>query len=960
MTRDNRWRTLLIPVLAAAAIIAAPPARSEPNVREERLPNGLTVLLRRVEGMPLVSVWSWIHAGSANEEPGCSGAAHWCEHMNFKGTRRWGRDEMKGVIESRGGAWNGYTWLDQTAYYQTLPAESLPLALNIEAERLARSLFRPEDVESERTVILSELRMGENDPENLLDIETTAAAFKAHPYRRPVIGWQSDVEAMGRDDLYRFYRRFYVPNNATLVVVGDIEEEAALRLINREFGPIPRGADVGRIRTVEPPQDGERRVTVERPGGAAYLQVLYRAPAADSDDFIPLLAVNTLLGGPESMNLSEVEWRGQGGRSSRLHRGLVDGGLAAKAGSLLLPTKYPAVFCVYATAAPGVSLDDLERETLRIVEGVGEGGVPADEFAKITHQMRARLVYDRESVTGSAQAFGFFDTVGARGLPDEIPPRLARLTPAEVAAAARRYLTPSGRTVGRFVPLEPAAGEVGTAGEGGAVRLARYGDHPRGGRPGLLDRIRSLFRGETEKPSEARPAEPPRPPARREAVPARARRDGGAISALWDRVSVRLPVRASLDAVRAELPNGLTLIVRENRAAPSVVARVDIAAGSSCDPSGLPGIAHFTARMLDRGSTAMSARLIADVLDSSGTELDISCGRDRAAVTARMLREKLPLVMEVLAQMVTSPVFPEEEIGKVGGRIATEIGEALRDTQRVAVDRLYELIYPPGHPYRHRVEGTAAAVRAIRRGELVEFHRSHYGPRATTIVLSGDVSAAEAAEVAARYFGRWRAERPLSAPTVLTPPLPPGTRRAAVEVPGKTQVDIAIGCRGIARDNPDYHALEVMNTILGRFGMGGRLGRAIREERGLAYYVSSAFVPYRHVGPFVVRAGVAPGDVDAAVGEILVQVKRMMEEGPTDEEMNESKAYLVLSVPRKLETNGAVAAALADLDYFNLGLDYYERYTDLVGRVGAEDVRRAAAAYLHPDRACVVLAGPVD
>src|ERR1044071_5333289 len=221
---------------------------------------------------PLASVWCWYKVGSKDEAPGLTGVSHWCEHMNFKGTTNIPRDQVKGIIEQFGGTWNGYTWIDQTTYLETATRDALDRMLFIEAERMANCLYHPDDCESERTVIISELQGGENDPDQLLDQELTATAFKAHPYRHPTIGWIADLESMSRDDLYGYYRRHYAPNNATLVVVGDVETSDALTKIESRFGAIPAGQLPSRQRAVEPEQTGERRLTIRRPGTAAYLK----------------------------------------------------------------------------------------------------------------------------------------------------------------------------------------------------------------------------------------------------------------------------------------------------------------------------------------------------------------------------------------------------------------------------------------------------------------------------------------------------------------------------------------------------------------------------------------------------------------------------------------------------------------------------------------------------------------
>src|ERR687887_556993 len=264
--------------------------------------NGLKVLIQEEHTAPLASVWCWYKVGSKDERPGLTGVSHWVEHMNFKGTTNIPRDQVKGIIEQFGGSWNGYTWIDQTTYLETATRDALDRMLFIESERMANCLYHPDDCESERTVIISELQGGENDPDQLLDQEVTATAFKAHPYRHPTIGWLSDLQTMTRDDLYGYYRRYYVPNNATLVIVGDVDTNSALRLVDHHFAAIQPGQELPRLKTVEPAQTGERRVTIRKEGTTAYLKASFHAPAATEHDFVPLVVLDAVLTGAKGLN----------------------------------------------------------------------------------------------------------------------------------------------------------------------------------------------------------------------------------------------------------------------------------------------------------------------------------------------------------------------------------------------------------------------------------------------------------------------------------------------------------------------------------------------------------------------------------------------------------------------------------------------------------------------------------
>jgi zinc protease len=375
--------------------------------------------------------------------------------MNFKGTAHIPRDEMKGIVERFGGTWNGYTWIDQTTYLETAGTPALDTLLFIEAERMAYGLYEPEECESERTVIISELQGGENDPDQLLDTEVAATSFRAHPYRHPTIGWIDDLRSMSRDDLYGHYRRYYVPENATLVVVGDVEAADVLRRAEAHFGKIT-GSAPPRVRSVEPAQIGERRVCVEREGTTAYLKLAWRAPQATHPDFFPMLVLDAVLTGAKGTNL----WSSFRGvppqRRARLYTALVERGLASAVSGSLVATVDPFLYSISLTAMMGVTLPTLEAAALEAIDRVVEQGLTDEEVARAKRQLRSRLVFETDSVTNIAHQLGFFETVVGPGFFPTIRPGVEAVTTARVVEVAKSRLTKQARTVGWFQPVGPS------------------------------------------------------------------------------------------------------------------------------------------------------------------------------------------------------------------------------------------------------------------------------------------------------------------------------------------------------------------------------------------------------------------------------------------------------------------------------------------------------------------------
>lgn len=422
------------------------------DVREAVLDNGLRVLIQEVHTAPIASVWCWYRVGSKDEVPGLTGVSHWVEHMNFKGTTNIPRDKVKGIIEQFGGYWNGYTWIDQTTYTETATRDALDRMLFIESERMARCLYDPADCESERTVIISELQGGENDPDQLLDQELTATAFRAHPYRHPTIGWLTDLQTMTREDLYGYYRRFYVPNNATLVIVGDVDTDDALRRAAAHFDPIAPGEIQRRPLTKEPEQLGERRVTISREGTTGYVKVGFHAPAATDAQFFPLLVLDAALTGAKGVNLWTSFRSPAPQRSARLYRALVDGGLASSVQGGVVPTQEPFLYTISATATEGTPLQALEDRLLAELDRVRREGITPAELQQARHQLRARMVFEGDSISNIAHQLGYFATIATWQFYPELASRIGAVTLDQVAAAAEACLQPSRRTVGWFDP----------------------------------------------------------------------------------------------------------------------------------------------------------------------------------------------------------------------------------------------------------------------------------------------------------------------------------------------------------------------------------------------------------------------------------------------------------------------------------------------------------------------------
>jgi zinc protease len=414
---------------------------------------------------------------------------------------------------------------------------------------------------------------------------------------------------------------------------------------------------------------------------------------------------------------------------------------------------------------------------------------------------------------------------------------------------------------------------------------------------------------------------------------------------------------AGLDARRTQFDSGLVLVAKQARATPAVTINLAVRAGSLCDPLDAPGAMYLLSRVLDRGTTSRSADQVAEELDRRGTALTITVTRHLFSLTCTCLAEDFDAVMTLIGEIVMSPAIPEVELATRKREVITAIRQDEDNTAVQAVEGLMALLYPPPHAYGRRSKGTSAVIDGLPRARVVELHRSRFAPAEVSAVVVGDVDPGLAHDVVASVFAGWALPPP--PPIAPGPVAPSGARqRRVVPMMNKAQVDIAYGFTTIRRSDPSYYAFWLMNHVLGQYSMAGRLGQSIRERQGMAYYVHSAFEANVVEGPLLVRAGVGPANVDRTVASIDEEIARLVRDGVTEKEMNDSRQYLIYALPRSLETNAGIAAFLQSAEFFGLGLDYDRRLPDLLLGVTLDEINAAARRHLHPDRAAIVIAGP--
>ncbi len=419
-----------------------------PKLTHTQLPNGLTVLLREAHSAPVISWWLAYRVGSRNEPTGRTGISHWVEHMMFKGTELFPAGVLDREIDRAGGQWNAFTSMDATKYFETLPADKIDIAMRAEADRMSNAIFDADETESERTVIISERQGAENQPTFWLQEAVRAAAFRVHGYHHEIIGDETDLRTMTRDDLYGHYRAHYQPANAAAVAVGAFDTDDMLARIEALFGAMPAVEAPALFNRAEPDQQGERRVMVERPGETAFVEYCFRIPAATHDDWLKLKVLDSILSGSGGAS---------GNKTSRLYQALVKTEIAAGVGAWLTPTIDPYLYSILVTLRDGRAPDEAEAALAAEVARLQADGVSETELERARKQSKAAFAYSTESVTEQAFWLAQSFILGDVCWFDSYAERLMAVTADDVFDVANRYLTPRNRVVGILQPTEAEA-----------------------------------------------------------------------------------------------------------------------------------------------------------------------------------------------------------------------------------------------------------------------------------------------------------------------------------------------------------------------------------------------------------------------------------------------------------------------------------------------------------------------
>ncbi|MCL5037228.1 MAG: insulinase family protein [Chloroflexi bacterium] len=904
----RNWRSSTVLFFIILIMLCAFPASAATDSATQRsiLPNGMVLLTKEVHSAPVVSLVVGVNVGSRNERLGVTGMSHFLEHMLFKGTEKFPPGEISKILNQRGAEFNAYTSNDLTAFYETLPKDFLKSAMYIEADRFVNSVIDPEEFKHERVVILSELEGGENDPMDAVYKSLGGITFQSHPYHWPVIGYTKDVEQITNDQIKQYYKTYYVPNNAALVIVGDIDTDKVKELAGNVFGKIPKGNDPPPVIAKEEPQTTERRVIVRRNGCQPLVAVAVHVPDVKDPDMHALQVLDAML---------------TTGRTSRMYKRLVQGNLCVSAGSYMPTAHDPSAWEIFARLRPGVSHQKVEDEIWNEIKNIQAAPPAEEELKKAKTLLKSDFFRNCESASEIAQNIAYYEAVGDYTFLDRYVEKVDAVTAADITRVANKYFDRQYQNAAWLIPEEEKKSTAGSYSSGDyAWNISRF-------KPSSVPRAFYSERAPALKAS-------------RETPPV----IGG----------------FNLKYNRYLISNGMVLMVQENHGTPGVTVAGYLKGGSGYDPKGKDGLSNFTSSMLLSGAAGQTWEQLSARLDNIGATLNYSCDREKLNFGGWCLKDTLPSFLSVLHDTMTAADFPKDQIEKNRQQILSTIKKRDDSPGERAFDVFQKLVYPENYPLAHSVYGNSDSVKSINRNDLAAFYKNLFRPDNVVIVVVGDVDSMKLAEQFEEVFGSWKAEGPPPSLSAEELTIKPGTKLEIIKMPGKIQEEIIMGHVGISRLSEDYYAFNLMNFILGGSTLTGRLGTEIRDKNGLAYGVYSYLLPYRLQGSWFIGMGVNPRSVSKAITLANKVVKEFQEKGPTEEELAAAKAALINRLPASLENNASIADMILNIYYYDLPDDYLEKYPETYNSITADKIKEVAGKYLQPDSFVTVTAGPME
>jgi zinc protease len=868
------------------------------GITEYALENGLKILLFQDRSQPKVTVNCTIFVGSRHEGYGEAGMAHLLEHMLFKGTEL--HPDIPKQLKDRGAEYNGTTWLDRTNYFETLPAsdENLEFAIRLEADRLVNSKIRNEDLQSEFSVVRSEFERGENSPVRVLQQRMAAACYQWHNYGKSTIGNRSDIERVPIDSLRSFYRRYYRPDNAMLIVAGNFDEAKALEWIAKYFGAIESPATpLPKTYTVEPPQDGDRLTTVRRVGDTQFVGAMYHVPAG-SDPMFPAVELLSIIMTDEP--------------SGRLYKALVETKLATGVGGGALALHDPGAISFLAQVPKDKSLTDARDAMIRTLEGLAESPITEEEVERA----RRQVLNQREMMAAKTQSLAIelsdWASQGDWRLYFLHRDGIEKTTAEQVQRVAMRFLVRNNRTVGLFEPV-PAAQRI------------EIPDRPD------IEQLLSGYEGR-EAASEGEAFDPS-------------------------------PQNVQSRALKGTLPSGIpyALLPKKTRGSTVNVA-INLRFGDESSLHGKMSAVDMLASLMMRGTKNRTLQELNDRLDELKANVGAVSQQQVLNVAFETKRETLMDVLGVVEEILRQPAFDPKEFELLKEQTIAQLENQSQEPQTLAYLAVARALNPYERGdvrYVATIEEELEDLRQMTLEDVQEIHEKFLSGSEGEISIVGDFDPdAVVAKLSVMLKG-WTSKIPYQR----VPNVPLSDVKVplqSIETPDKAN-SVYYACQQYALrdDHPKYAALMMGNYILGAGALSSRLGDRVRQKEGLSYSVSSSLRANAidESAELTIQAIANPSNRDALVQAIDEEIRRLVDEGVTEKELQDSVQGYLQSQQLNRSRDSVLARILANNLFAGRDMLYYQKLESEIATLTVEDVNEAISEYISPDYFVIATAG---
>jgi zinc protease len=908
--RCNRLAVSLLALLALAwltvPLAAEQPAGPKPvttveGITEYRLDNGLRVLLFPDNSSPKVTVAMTVFVGSRHEGYGETGMAHLLEHMVFKGTPTF--PKIKDVLRDHAANFNGTTNTDRTNYFETMAAgdENLEFGIRFETDRLVNSFINREDLIAEMPVVRNEFERGENSPGNVLSQRIEAAAYEWHNYGKSTIGNRSDIERVPIDNLKTFYKKWYQPDNAMLVVAGQFDEKKALQLVQKYGGAIPKPErKLDNTYTEEPPQDGERFVTLRRVGGdVGLIGLAYHVPAGAHPDTATLQVLARIL------TVSP---------SGRLYKSLVETKKASGVAAFAQPQHDPGLLSISAVVPRDTSLEEVRDTALKTLDEVATKGVTDEEVKRAVSELLTARERAAANTSSLAIALSSWASQGDWRLYFITRDRLEKVTAADVKAVAEKYLRQNNRTVGFFVPTEKPE----------RVAIPETPD---------VEKLVSNYKG-------------------REDVA-----QGEAFDTGYDNVEKRTE--------RSKLPDGVgvALLPKKTKAA-LVDFHLTLRFGDQESLKEYKTAAEFLGPLMTRGTRQHTYQQFKDELDQQKATLSIGTGPGTLTVNVRTKHDNLPKVLGLLRESLRDPLLPEEEFAILKKQTLANLEQRLKDPQALATNKLNRELnpFPKGdYHYQMTLEEEVEATKAVTLDQVKKLYADFVGGQHGELVILGDFDKEKCLPVVAEALAGWKSAKPYARiPAVLAKDVKGG--RHGINTPDKANANFYAALKfPLKQEAADYPALVLANYVLGS-GPGSRLWDRVREKDGLSYGVGSAFNAgaQDEVSEFLVQAICNPENAGKVELAVLEEITRLATDGVSADELDKAKASYTQREKTARADDARLLGTLSNDLYLGRTMAYHADLEKKIQAVTPDQVKAAFKKYVEPSKLVVVIAGDLE